>query len=777
MSQNSKRSGAKTSRAARTTIADIAVASDHCVALLPVAALMFAVSMNTFAQTAPAAPTTAPAAPASDKTLKAVTVKEKAEVAEGKDSLRATTTSIGKGNQDLRDVPQSVTIVTEKLIVDRNIDTLKEALHSTAGVTFLAAEGGEEDIRLRGFSLAATGDIFVDGIRDPAFYDRDTFNYDRLELLRGSASMLFGRGSTGGVVNQVNKLPRLVDEKSVSLTVGNHSYGRVTGDINARTGESSALRLTVMATQADNNGSGSSVRKNGVAGAFRWGIGERYEFMVGVYALDNNNGMNYGIPWVNVRRAGAIPTQAERAATGLLHVDPSRYYGADSDYNAGSANYVTFGHIHRFSEHTEWKTVIRPGHYNRDQRASTIRFSGTTGTPANPATVFADNITDATVLNRGTNNKIQQMDTLYGQSDLSSKFAAFGMKNSVLAGVDFAQERFANFSANTPAGAAAALTKPRTRVGTPDDGAGVDESLRVLAINRSFRAESFGVYAQDLIEVAPAWKVLLGLRHDNFNGRFWSPPAVVRERGDSLWSKRFGLLFQPTATQSYHLSYGTSFNTSGDTYQYDNQTVNTPPEGSINYELGGKLDSEHKQATARFAFFYSIKTNERNRDPDSAAVANLLSGKRHSAGFELDLTGRITPDWEVFGSYAYVPIAKIDIGAPGSVAGVAEGAGTRSSLTPKHSGTVWTTYQLTPKFRVGGGINYRSEQTPNRNPGWAAPGFVTADLLLEYAFSDDYKFKFNVNNVANKLYADPLYTGHYIPGAGRIFQLNFTAKF
>ncbi len=741
---------------------------------------MLAVSMNGWAQTSPAA-TTSPIAPTSEakdgKTLNAVTVKEKAEVAEGRDSLRATTTSIGKGNQDLRDVPQSVTIITEKLITDRNIDTLKEALHSAAGVTFLAAEGGEEDIRLRGFSLAATGDIFVDGIRDPAFYDRDTFNNDRIELLRGSASMLFGRGSTGGVVNQVNKVPRLVDEKSISLTIGNHNYDRVVGDINAKTGESSAVRITLMGTQADNNGSGSRVNKTGVAAAFRWGIGERDEFLLGVYAIDNENGMNYGIPWVKVRPAGAVAAPAEIAQTDLLHVDPSRYYGANSDYNHGSADYVTLSHAHRFDSDTELKTVIRPGHYNRDQRASTIRFSGTTGTPANPAAIFADNITDDTVLYRGTNNKIQQMDTLYAQNDLSTKFAALGMKNAVLMGVDFANERFKNYTATTPSGSAVALTKPRTRVGTPDDDTGVDESLRVLSVGRSFKAEALGIYAQDLIEVAPAWKVLLGLRHDHFSGRYWQSAAIVRERSDALWSKRFGILFQPSATQSYHFSYGTSFNTSGDTYQYDAQTVNTPPESSINYELGGKLDTDNKQVTARFAFFYSVKNNERNRDPDSAAVANLLSGKRHVAGFELDVTGRVTQHWEVYGSYAFTPIAKIDIGAPGSIDGVAEGAGTRSSLSPRHSGTVWTTYQVTPKIRVGGGLNFRSEQTPNRNPGWAAPSFVTADLLAEYAYSDDYKFKLNVSNVANKRYADALYTGHYIPGAGRIYQLNFSAKF
>ncbi|HAU57927.1 MAG TPA: TonB-dependent siderophore receptor, partial [Comamonadaceae bacterium] len=132
-----------------------------------------------------------------DKTLATVTVKEHAEAPEGKDSVRATETTIGKGRQPLRDIPQSVTVVTERLIDDRNLDTVKEALKNTAGITFLAAEGGEEDIRLRGFALQSTGDMFIDGMRDPAFYDRDTFNLDRVELLRGSASMLFGRGSTG----------------------------------------------------------------------------------------------------------------------------------------------------------------------------------------------------------------------------------------------------------------------------------------------------------------------------------------------------------------------------------------------------------------------------------------------------------------------------------------------------------------------------------------------------------------------------------------------------
>ena len=171
--------------------------------LLPLGALAagFGLSAAALAQTAPP-----------PQELPAVKAKAKKEAEQGKDGLQATETSIGKGRQEIRDIPQSITVVTEKLIDDRNLDTLKETLKQTAGISFLAAEGGEEDIRLRGFPLQATGDVFVDGMRDPAFYERDTFNYDRLEVLRGSASMLFGRGSTGGAVNQVNKQPRLIDQ-------------------------------------------------------------------------------------------------------------------------------------------------------------------------------------------------------------------------------------------------------------------------------------------------------------------------------------------------------------------------------------------------------------------------------------------------------------------------------------------------------------------------------------------------------------------------------------
>ncbi|MEY4883142.1 MAG: hypothetical protein RIS34_996 [Pseudomonadota bacterium] len=739
--------------------------------------MMFAASIGSWAQTAPVN--------GDVKTLAPVVVTERAEAPEGKDALRATQTGIGKGVQQLRDIPQSVTVVTEKLIDDRNLDTLKDVLHNTAGVTFQAAEGGEEDIRLRGFSLATTGDIFLDGTRDPAFYDRDTFNNDRIELLRGSASMLFGRGSTGGAANQVSKVPRLITEHEVTTTLGSHGYRRITGDFNIQTGDNAAVRLNAMSTTADNNGAGSSIEKKGIAGSYRWGIGTADEFNASLYLLDNKNGMNYGLPWI---RPHASDPQSANTLIGSL--DPSAYFGMASDYNAGSATMGTFSHIHRFDTDVELKTQLRKGVFKRDQRAGTVRLAGI-GAGLNPAAVDLSNFGPNTVLARGTNLKIQDMDTLSAQSDFSSKFNALGLRHELLTGADFAQDKKTVYLARSALQGGVTLTKPNTTAGTPDDGAWQNEASRILRVGNEFSSTGMGIYAQDLVQIAPHWKLLGGLRLDRMTGNYTNyaipatasgPVTVTTYRQKiSEMSKRLGALYQPDALDSYHFSYGTSFNTSGDTYSYSALSANTPPEQSENIELGAKLDSADKRFTSRLAIFRSTKTNERNTDPDSAATQLLLSGKRHTAGLEVDMTGRLTPQWEVYGSYMWMPVARVDKAAS---TGITNGArvGDRPGLTPVHSGTVWTTYQLDYQWRVGGGINLRSRQAPAdiSNPAagiWYAPGYATADLMVEYTMDQTLSVKANLSNIANKLYADSLYRGHYIPGAGRNLQVAITAKF
>lgn len=731
-------------------------------ALLPLGALAagFGFAGLAIGQTEPQ-PKDAPALPV-------IRAKAAAETATtSKQNVQATDTRLGKGKQELRDVPQSITVLTERLIDDRNLDTLKDALKNTAGISFQAAEGGEEDIRLRGFSLQSTGDIFIDGIRDPAFYERDSFNWDRLEVIRGSASMLFGRGSTGGAVNQVSKQPFSYDQKEVSVTIGSGNYVRATTDLNIKTGENAALRINAMANYADNWG--NKIDKRGIAPTFRWGIGLADEFSVGLYLLDNDNGVTYGLPWL----AGA----GKDGTPGLVPVSPKSYYGMSSDYASANVTIGTGQHVHRFGDGGELRTALRISKYQRDQRASAVRFAAANLQPGRQA-VTRDTFSDDTVLTRGTQNKIMDLDTVALQSDYTGKFKGFGGTHDIAAGADLTDDKFIGYAATLPTGVT--LTKPTTTIGTPDNGVGVDESLRLVSQNRRFDSQGLGLYVRDQLQIAPEWKVLAGLRFDKFKGKYGTTSTsdtADGERSDSLWSRRFGLIYQPTPFASFHLQYGTSFNTSGDTYQYDNLSKNTAPEKSRNIELGAKLDWAEGKYTTAFAIFHATKYNERNRDSDSATPTNyLLSGERHAAGLDIDIAGRLTSAWEVFASYSWIPSAKIDKGAPdGTTLAQGEQVGSRPGLTPRHSGTVWTTYQLTPSWRVGGGLNARSGMKPLQST-INAPHWVTADLMAEYTM-DKLAFKLNISNITDKHYADMLYRGHYIAGKPRTVMLTGTYTF
>ena len=686
-----------------------------------------------------------------------------------KTQLRATRTEIGKGTQELRDIPQSVTVMTEKLMNDRNLDDLREVLRTTAGVTFQAGETGEEDVRLRGFSLGTAGDIYRDGMRDATLYERDTFNDDRVEVIKGSASMLFGKGSTGGVVNQVSKQPFLMNQHEAAFTLGSGGEKRLTGDFNWQTGQDAAFRLNVMGQDADNWG--AKQRKFGIAPTFRWGIATRNEFTVGLYHLDTDGRSSYSHPWF-IRDGRIVPTLPAR-----------NFYGLNSDKLDTQATYITLGHIHRFGDGGELKTQLRHGRYERDLWASVIRF-GTTG--GQPTTL--DNWGPSTIITRTPKGRLGTTDLTQLQSDYSKTFNWGGREHKLIAGVDLYVDNAKRN--NNFAGAASTLT---TTVDHPNNGDWRPDT-RGTPVYNTFNARNVGVYVQDTMGLTDTLKLVAGLRFDYFKGSYDTvattaangtvTPGYSFDKSETLWSPRVGLLYQPSDTQSYYVSYGTSYNTSGDAYQFtpgspNNTLARTPPEKSRNFEIGGKWDLFEKRLSLGAAVFYSEKYNERNQDPDSAATQFLLSGKRHAAGMEFNAAGRITPAWEVFWNHTWIPSAKIDksnqvLAANG---GGAQVQGDRPGLTPRNSGSLWTTYRVIPKLRLGLGANYRSSQFPEGNRAAKANGFITWDLMAEYSFTEATSLKFNVTNVTDKLYADALYRGFYAPGAPRRFQLTLKHLF
>ncbi len=691
-------------------------------------------------------------------------------------SLRATTTTIGKSQQDIRDIPQSVTVVTEKMIEDLKLNSLKDALHYTAGISFSATENGtDQEIRLRGFPIATTGDLMIDGMRDPSQYERDTFDFERVEVMRGSASMLFGRGSTGGVVNQVTKKPELLDQTDVLGSIGSRGYFRTTVDLNTRLDETSAFRLNLMETKATNDGPRTD--KHGIAPTYRFGIGTQDEFTVGVFYINVNNIPQASIRWLN----NGPGTQGT-----LAPIDPENFYGTNSDYQKGKASYGTVSNVHRFDDGGRLDTQLRTGVYDRQTWSTAAGFGA--APLLNPVTVTASNIDDHTVLTRAglTPRKDRYVNT-YFQSTFEDSYEWLGLRHEIIGGVDAAKEqakRFQNNAFLNPLG-----TRPNTTVGTPDDGT----TLRFAPIFRdssNYTARALGAFVQDLVQIAPSWKLLGGVRYDSFKGDFRTlayssttgalTSTSSAHIANSPWSYRGGVLLQPSTTASFHASYGTSFNTAADTYQYvTQQTANTPPEKSRNIEVGAKLDWFADRLSTRVAIFRTDKFNERTTDADFAGTSFLLSGQRHTQGIELDVAGRITKDLEVFLSASYVPTAIIDRIGSAQAAVI----GQRVGLTPRTTGGAYLSYTITPALRVGAGVHGASKNYALQGTTGAAqntnraPGYAVADLLVEYRFTPDLFAQFNLLNVKNKLYGDQLYPAFATAGQPRTAQLTLATRF
>ncbi|MEO8136272.1 MAG: TonB-dependent siderophore receptor, partial [Betaproteobacteria bacterium] len=595
---------------------------------------------------------------------------------------------------------------------------------------------------LRGYS--AVGDLYLDGMRDIAQYNREVFNMSQIDVLRGAASMLFGRGSTGGIINQVSKTPLPVDRNDVSLTAGSYNYKRATADLNRVLAEGSALRLNLMKTDTDSYRDGVHQERWGVAPSLSIGDGSDNQFIFAYYYLKEDNVPDYGVPYFNGRP---------------LAVPVNRFYGlANADYERNETGIATATYVHKFNTDTDLKTVVRKADYDRDLRATAPRLLGA------PAL-----ITDSTALNRQRQARGGDEHTVTVQSDLTTRLKTAGINHQVLAGVEYVHEKAHRWTNSS------ALANPATTVGDPNPNPplppGFDDSFARTGDNY-YTARTIGFYAQDIVELTSAWKLVLGARHDDFSADYDRPaPAGPLNRRDKVWSSRAGVLFQPGDVVTYYASYGTAFNPSAEMYQLDDRGTATPPEKSRNMELGVKWELLDGNLSARTTLFRSQKTNERNTDLSVSVEQNLLSGKRHTDGIEFEVTGRLTADWQVFGALALMK-ARIDA-ATGQQANT---LGLIPLNTPKYTYSMWSTYALGGGWKVGGGFDGAGLRYGQNADTTAAPAYTRWDALVEYE-KDRYAVRLNALNLFNRDYYEGVYQGHVVPGVKRSLQLTFSARF
>lgn len=706
---------------------------------LPSAAAAFlalSASANVMAQTGP-----------SEATLPTVTVKESADTPDT--GYQAGVTRVGKLPQLPKDVPQALTIVTRQLMEDTNANTLKEALRNVSGLTFNAAEGGRvgDNMNLRGFY--SFGDLYLDGIRDVAQIKRDTFNDQQVEVLRGSAAMLFGHGQAGGVINRTSKPAMMLDTGSIAGTVGDTGYNRVTADINKPVGENTAVRVNAMST-----GGGETTRdhvqvnRRGFAPTLRTGIGTDNEVQLSHYHMEVKDTPDYGIPFY----------QGQPIA-----VDQDRFYGTDKDFEINNVDMSTATYTRRMENGGELRTSLRASDYKRRLWVTVPRYQAGTNT-----------------VTRNVSARGADESTLTSQTDYTFKFETGGLKHEALAGVELLKEqaRRCNYFTGT-------LSQTAVSANTaPNYGQSAYNGQTCGVYAGGYAGMSYGAYGQDVIEFHPGWKALFGVRRDSLDSDIQNAAnGVATTKGNLRYmqnSYRTALSWQPDDMTHYYLGLSDSFNPTADLYQFTNTQAVYKPERSKTFELGGKWEAEDGDLSLRASIYRAIKEWERNTDVETASAGQLLSKRRHTDGIELEAAGRISPRWEIFGGVAFMRALIDDHLNPYLI-------GKRPRNTPPWTYNLWTTYRLNNDgWRLGMGLEgkgnrqaYAANQSvytvvsPN-----TAPAYHRLDAMVAYEQSA-YTVRLNLLNLTNRYYYDSLYEngGHVVPGTGRAAQFTLEYKY
>src|SRR3990170_6753803 len=228
----------------------------------------------------------------------------------------------------LQDVPQSITIVPQKLMQERAASSFQDALRNVPGISFQAGEGGVQgnNLTLRGYN--AKNDIFIDGVRDQGSYFRDIFNIEAIEVLKGPSSQYFGRGSTGGAINQVSKVPQVTPGYGGTFSLGTGIYLRGTADINQPVSPTTAFRINLMAHKDDIVGRGVAEQQRlGFAPSISFGLGTPTQLTLSYLIQSEDNIPDYGLPYLNGRPA---------------RVNRENFYGfADEDFEKTLLNIGT----------------------------------------------------------------------------------------------------------------------------------------------------------------------------------------------------------------------------------------------------------------------------------------------------------------------------------------------------------------------------------------------------------------------------------------------------
>jgi catecholate siderophore receptor len=642
--------------------------------------------------------------------------------------------------QPIVDTPQTVTTISEEIMQLQSASDLRDVLRNDPSVSAHADEDNAQgtNVQIRGFS--ARNDMYLDGQLDFGSYYRDPFNLEEVEVLTGPSSVLFGRGSTGGAIEQVSKKPKTDEFADATLSVGSDRLKRITADVNIPAQDGASFRVAGMAQ--DGGTAGRDVvhtRRVGIAPSFSVGMNSATQLTVSYLYQGQWDKPDYGIPWVDIG-----PT------TNVSHpaiVPPNNFYGFQSDYSRVSVNVLTASLRAQLAQTILLRNQIRYGVYDQNYREAEpgIRPILAPGTPLSTITV--------TRTERGGRAHQSFLDD---QLSLTTTFETFGVKHTLVAGAE-AGRQVSEPTVLKFAGV------PGTNLIVPNEGQVFSGTSTPSSIVR-FVANTEALYATDTLVLGEHWELNGAARLDRFDAEYRNqvPSLVTLEHTDIIPSWRGAAIYKPKSSISVYAMYGTSFDPSAEGLSLSASTADLAPERSHTIETGIKWDP-NKYLLLSGALFRTVMSNLREASPTDPTI-QILAGTARSQGFELQAQGYVTRDWLVLAGFTYLDTSILS--SPNG------DRGSQLQNAPRDNLRLFSAYDLSSKLTVGGGVNYSSSRVPGtvvdaNGFRQEVPGYWSTSALARYRIANRINLQLNVDNIANRRFYSGLDDNHVNVSAGR----------
>lgn len=626
------------------------------------------------------------------------------------------------------ETPASIQVIPRAVLEDQQATDLGDALQNVAGASFNETEGRGFQINLRGFDGVP---VFRDGFRLYSPNDNgdaagqgfpEIANVERIEVLRGPASILFGQLDPGGAVNVVSKQPLDEPFYEVGLQVGSYELVRPQVDISGPLTEDGSLLYRLNAVYQHEDGFRDFDQETDrffIGPTLTWRPTDRTEIDFRLEYLDDERPFDPGLVALG---------------DGVADIPRDRILGEPDDRIESEFFSLGYDFEHRFSENWTLRNAFRFLEDNDDIRAA-LSFP------------FIGGLDEATgTLNRVFAEQVVSNETLALQTNVVGEFATGSIDHTVLMGVDLARYRLESesFTVFFPPSVRVPINIFDPVYGTVPRPDRLDEPTSSEEID----TDSLQIYVQDQIELLDNLILVAGFNYETVS----QTTTTVRggrtteaDLSEDALSPRIGLVYQPIENLSLYANYARSFFPSA-AVTVDGDPLE--PEEGEGFEVGVKTELFDRRLLATLAYFNLTRQNVATADPTDPRFS-VATGEQQSQGVELNVIGEILPGWNVIGSYAYID-AEITEDNEFDV-------GNRLPGVPDHSASLWTTYEIQTGdlagLGFGLGFNWVGDRAGDLDNSFNLDSYFLTNAAISYERAN-WRFGLNFQNIFDVNYIE-----------------------